>query len=220
MGTALVTGSNRGIGLALCRALVVRGDRVIATCRTPSRELTALGVRIEAGVDVTDDAAVRALAPKLGGDRIDLLVNNAGVMTRETLDDLDFDRVRREFEVNALGPLRVTAALLPCLAEGAKVAILTSLMGSMADNRSGGGYGYRMSKAAVNAAGVSLARDLARRGITVVILHPGYVRTDMTGGAGALDPDEVARGLLQRIDKTTIKTSGHFVRWDGEQLPW
>ncbi len=220
MRTILVTGANRGIGLSLCREFSSRGDRVVAACRTSSPALAETGARIEPEVDVTVDASVAALAARLSGSSIDVLVNNAGVLTRESLDDLDFDRMRRQIEINALGPLRVTAALLPLLSRGSKVAVITSLMGSMADNASGGMYGYRMSKAAVNAAGVSLARDLRARGIAVAILHPGYVRTDMTGHKGTVDPEVSARGLADRIEELSLETSGRFVRFDGEPLPW
>jgi NAD(P)-dependent dehydrogenase (short-subunit alcohol dehydrogenase family) len=221
MRTAVVTGANRGIGLELCRQLAARGDTVIGACREPSRELEGLGIRVEGGVDVTDDRTVADFAARLGETRLDLLVNNAGILTREGLDELDFDRIRRQFEVNSLGPLRVTAALRGQLHRGSKVAIITSLMGSMGDNGSGGMYGYRMSKAAVNAAGVSLARDLASDGIAVAILHPGYVRTRMTGGQGSLDPVESVRGLLARIDASTLETTGQFLRGaTGEVLPW
>lgn len=224
MATAVVTGANRGIGLELTRQLAERGDDVMATCRKSSADLDRLGVRVEAGVDVGEDESVSSLADRLAarlsGRALDILVNNAGILTRESLDDLDFDRIRQQFEVNALGPLRVTRALLPLLARGSKVAIVTSLMGSMGDNGSGGMYGYRMSKAAVNAAGVSLARDLAARGIAVAILHPGFVRTDMTRGRGGESPSAAAKGMLQRIDELTVDTSGRFVRATGEPLPW
>ena len=141
-------------------------------------------------------------------------------MTRQTLDDLDFAAMRKQFEVNSLGPLRVTGALLPMLAKGAKVAIVSSRMGSIGDNGSGGSYGYRMSKAAVNAAGVSLARDLAERGVAVVVLHPGAVKTEMTAGHGMIEAAESVRGLLARIDETTLDNSGRFVHQSGEVLPW
>jgi NAD(P)-dependent dehydrogenase (short-subunit alcohol dehydrogenase family) len=218
--TTLVTGANRGIGLALCRQLRDRGHQVIAACRRASGELRALGVRVEEGVDVASDEAVAALAGRLGDVRLDLLIHNAGVLESNRLDDLDLGSVRRQFEVNALGPLRLTRALLGHLAGGAKIAIVTSRMGSIGDNTSGGAYGYRMSKAAVNMAGVSLARDLAPRGISVAILHPGYVRTDMTGQHGNVDPEESARGLLARIDELTPETSGGFWHASGERLPW
>lgn len=220
MARIVVTGSNRGIGLALVRQLVARGDEVIAVCRTASDALRATGAEIREGVDVADDASVSRLAEALGERPVDVLVNNAGVLSRESLDDLDFDRIRRQFEVNALGPLRVTAALRDRLGKGAKVAIVTSRMGSVADNDSGGMYGYRMSKAAVNAAGVSLARDLRSRGVAVVLLHPGYVATDMTRHGGPVQPDEAARGLIARIDELTIEESGRFRHAEGPVLPW
>jgi NAD(P)-dependent dehydrogenase (short-subunit alcohol dehydrogenase family) len=200
--------------------LEARGVDVIAACRETSPELSELDVRVEDGVDVTSDEAVAGLAQRLEGIPIDLLINNAGILTKETLDDLDFDRVRRQLEVNSLGPLRVTHALLPNLRRGSKVAIITSRMGSIGDNTSGSRYGYRMSKAAVNMAGVSLAHDLRPQGIAVAILHPGFVRTDMTGGSGYVDPDEAAAGLLARIDELTLERSGGFWHANGERLPW
>jgi NAD(P)-dependent dehydrogenase (short-subunit alcohol dehydrogenase family) len=220
MATALVTGANRGIGLELCRQLAARGDQVIAVCRKAGPDLDKLGVRVEQGVDVADADSVKALARRLEGVSLDLLVNNAGVLGHEGLDHLDFEAIRRQFEVNALGPLRVTAALLPLLSKGSKVAIVSSRMGSIADNSSGGSYGYRMSKAAVNAAGRSLANDLAMRGIAVVILHPGFVRTAMTGHNGMVDPPESARGLLARIDELGLESTGRFMHMSGEELPW
>lgn len=215
--TIVITGANRGIGLELARQR--KGARVIAVCRESTPELDALGVRIESGVDVTDDESVAALARRIEAP-IDVLINNAGILSHESLDDLDFASIRKQLEVNALGPLRVTAALAPRFARGSKVAIITSRMGSIADNTSGGSYGYRMSKAAVNAAGVSLARDLGKRGVAVAILHPGFVRTDMTGGHGNLDPAESARLLWQRIDGLTLESSGTFWHANGEVLPW
>lgn len=142
----------------------------------------------------------------------------AGILTRESLDDLDFNRIRWQFEVNALGPLRVTTTLLDNLGEGSKVAIITSRMGSIGDNTSGSRYGYRMSKAAVNIAGVSLAHDLRDRGIAVAILHPGFVRTDMTNHNGNIDPPEAAKGLLARIDELTLETSGGLWHASGVDL--
>ena len=219
MAVALVTGANRGIGLELCRQLRARQDVVIAVCRKSSPDLDALGVRVEADVDVTNDASLVALAGRLSGAPIDLLINNAGILEPGGLGDLDLTSVVRQFEVNALGPLRVTFAMLPLLAAGSKIAIVTSRMGSIADNASGGYYGYRMSKAAVNAAGVSLARDLRARRIAVALLHPGMVKTDMTGQNG-IAPEESVRGLLARIDALELQTSGTFWHATGEQLPW
>ena len=220
MTTALVTGANRGIGLSLVRALVLRGHDVIGTYRSSPGELARIvGVRTER-VDVADRASVLALASRLEGVSLDLLINNAGVLSRQSLDELDEDEIRTQFEVNAMGPLRVTAALVPLLAKGARVGIVTSRMGSVADNTSGSHYGYRMSKAAVNIAGVSLACDLREQGISVALLHPGYVRTEMTGGRGLWGPDEAAAGLLARLDETTLENTGRFVHADGTPLPW
>lgn len=220
MPTALVTGANRGIGLELCRLLGERGHEVIAVCRRSSAELDGLGARVEAGVDVTDPESVQALASKLRDTPIDVLINNAGILAHERLGEIDYESVRRQLEVNAIGPLRVTEALLPSLREGAKVAIITSRMGSIGDNTSGGAYGYRMSKAAVNAAGKSLAEDLRDRGIPVIILHPGFVRTDMTGKRGDVDPIDAARGLLARIDELTLDHTGELRHQNGHPLPW
>ena len=171
-------------------------------------------------MDVSDADSVASFAARLGDSAIDLLINNAGILTSETLDDLDFERIRRQLEVNSLGPLRVTAALLPRLHKGSKVAIITSRMGSIADNTSGSRYGYRMSKAAVNAAGKSLSVDLAPKGIAVAILHPGFVRTGMTGNMGNVDAAESAGDLLARIDALTLETSGTFWHAKGDVLPW
>ena len=127
--------------------------------------------------------------------------------------------MERQFKVNSLGPLRVTAALLPSLGAGSKVGIITSRMGSVEDNTSGGYYGYRMSKAAVNMAGMSLARDLKDHNIAVALLHPGMVATDMTGGRG-VTPEHSASGLIQRMDALDLEHSGIFWREEGEKLPW
>jgi len=142
------------------------------------------------------------------------------VLSDESLADLDVDRIRRQFEVNSLGPLRVTAALRGNFDKGSKVAIVTSRMGSIEDNTSGGRYGYRMSKVAVNMAGRSLAHDLEEAGVAVVVLHPGFVRTDMTGRQGLIDPPESAAGLIARIDELSLETTGTFRHTNGETIPW
>src|SRR5690606_32546195 len=136
------------------------------------------------------------------------------------LEPLELEKIRRQVEVNALGPLKVSAALLGNLRDGGKLAIITSRMGSMADNTSGGHYGYRMSKAAVNAAGVSLAQDLRDRRITVLLIHPGYVKTELTGGKGLLEPPESAAGILRIIEKSDLEDTGSFIHVDGSRLPW
>ena len=220
MHVAVVTGANRGIGLELARQLKARGASVVAVCRRRSPELDALGVRVESGLDVTEPAAWSTLARRLAHDDIDLLIHNAGVLLADSLDDVDPDNVRAQFALNAIAPLFLTRALAPRLHPGAKVALITSRMGSIGDNGSGRYYGYRMSKAALNAAGVSLAHDLKPRGVAVVILHPGSVRTGMNRGHGAIEPDESVRGLLQRIDLLRLETTGRFLHQNGEVLPW
>jgi NAD(P)-dependent dehydrogenase (short-subunit alcohol dehydrogenase family) len=220
MATALVTGANRGIGLSFAKLLKARGDTVIATCRRSTPELEQLGVEVLEGVDVASDKSTNLLAEKLKGRTLDLLINNAGVLDSGGLNDLDFGSIQRQMETNAYGPLRVTHKLLGSLKSGAKVALITSRMGSIADNTSGGMYGYRMSKAALNAAGKSLALDLKPRGVSVAILHPGYVSTEMTAGHGNVPPDASARDLLQRIDALNLETSGTFWHANGEVLPW
>jgi len=220
METVLITGANRGIGLALAKLHAARGDRVIGTCRQDSAELRQTGAQVEAGVDVSDDGAVDALSQRLGNTRIDRLWLNAGVLGREQLGSIDIGSLRRQFEVNAIGPLRVAQALMGQLAAGAKVAIMTSRMGSVADNDSGGYYGYRASKAAVNAIGKSLAVDLRPRGVSVYLLHPGYVATDMVGGHGDISPEVSAQRMVELVDRLGAKDSGTFWHSNGSPLPW
>lgn len=220
MARVVITGANRGIGLAMVEQLVERGDEVIAVCRGASEELRATGAEIVEDVDVCEDAGLSRLSEAIGDRSIDVLINNAGVLTNESLSDLDADRIRRQFETNALAPLRVTATLADRLPRGGKVVIITSRMGSIADNTSGGMYGYRMSKAAVNMAGASLAHDLAGREVNVLLLHPGYVRTRMTGNNGNVEPEESAAGLIARIDELDRHRTGRFLHAEGQPLPW
>lgn len=220
MKTALITGANRGIGLALCKTYLAQGWKVIGVCRTASPELTESGARVIAGVDVTDPEALAQLADTLAGKPIDLLINNAGIFLNETLGEIDYNNIRQQFLINAEAPLRVTEALLGNMTTGAKIAFITSRMGSIADNSSGGYYGYRMSKAALNAAATSLTKDLKPRGIAVAILHPGYVQTAMVNFGGDISADESAQRLSQRIAGLTLENSGSFWHSNGETLPW
>jgi len=220
MASVLITGANRGIGLALTRRFAGRGDQVIAVCRRPSAELQLKNVRIESDVDVTSDQAVAALAKKLDPQSLDLLILNAGILRDDGLESVSLADVREQIEVNAIAPLRLALALRPALRKGAKIAAITSRMGSIGDNGSGGYYGYRMSKAALNAMGMSLARDLKPADIAVAILHPGYVKTDMTEGHGNVPPDDAARMLIERIDALTLENTGTFWHANGQVLPW
>jgi NAD(P)-dependent dehydrogenase (short-subunit alcohol dehydrogenase family) len=221
VATWLVTGSNRGIGLELCRQAHARGDTVIAACRTSSLELAAVGCRVVDGIDVAQPDVGETLLDAIGADvEVDVVVNNAGILVHDTVDRLDFEAAGREFEVNTLGALRVTTALLPRLGRGAKIAFVSSKAGSIGDRPSGGMYGYRMSKAALNMAAANLAREIAPRGVLVVVLHPGFVATDMTGGVGTVHPAAAATGLIARIDELDASRSGRFVHADGSEIPW
>ncbi|ERT09902.1 short chain dehydrogenase family protein [Lyngbya aestuarii BL J] len=221
MATYLVTGANRGIGLEYCRQLQRRGDDVIAVCRSASDELKNLNVQIETDVDITSETSISELLKRLSDRPIDVLINNAGIVERISLDNLDFESIRKQFEVNAIGPLRFTHALLPNLKPGSKVIIMTSRMGSIEDNTSGGSYGYRMSKVALSMAGKSLSLDLKPRQIAVAILHPGLVKTRMTNFTDSgITPEESVKGLLARIDELNLENTGNFWHSNGEVLPW
>ena len=219
MAKVLITGCNRGIGLQLAEQLAARGDDVVAVCRTPSRELEELGVRTIAGIDVGRADATPRLAAAIKDEPLDVLINNAGILRGDALGELDYADLVEQFKVNTLGPLRITEALLENLHKGSKVAIVTSRVGSIADNASGGYYGYRASKAAVNMIGTTLMHDLKPRGIAVVLLHPGLVATEMTGRQG-IDPAESASRLIERIDALDMTTTGRFWHAEGYELPW
>ncbi len=220
----LIIGASRGIGLEAVRQLRERGDTVIAAVRSATPELEATGAEVHEGVDVTRHESLFGLAEALSGRTLEWVLVVSGVMRAQRLGELDAEAVagiREQFETNALGPLMAAEALAPRLAEGGKLGIVTSRMGSIADNTSGNSYGYRMSKAAVNMAAASLAYDLQPRGIAVGLLHPGWVRTDMTGHSGLIDPPESAAALIERMDHIGMADSGRF--WHApnrEILPW
>jgi NAD(P)-dependent dehydrogenase (short-subunit alcohol dehydrogenase family) len=218
--TAVITGANRGIGLELARQFAHRGSSIIGVCRQSSEELDAVADTVIEDIDVTNDDNVHSLASQLKETTIDLLINNAGLLQDEKLGSIDFDSIRTQMEINAYAPLRVAEALAPLIREGGKIANITSRMGSIADNDSGGRYGYRASKAALNAFGKSLAMDLKPRGIAVAQLHPGYVQTRMVNFGGLISPEESAKGLAERIDGLNLENTGSFWHSNGEELPW
>lgn len=222
MTHTLIIGASRGIGLALVERHRARGHRVSATCRQRTAELDASGADVIDQIELRDLKALVRLRDALDTP-IDRLVVNAGILAADGLEGLDesgLEGVARQLLTNSLAPLQAVVTLLPKLASGARIGLLTSRMGSMADNSSGGYYGYRMSKAALNAAGRSLAIDLAPRGIHVALLHPGFVRTDMTGGRGDVETGEAAESLSQRLDELDASRSGRFWHAKGEELPW
>jgi NAD(P)-dependent dehydrogenase (short-subunit alcohol dehydrogenase family) len=219
MATTLVTGCNRGIGLELVKQLKARGDAVIGVCRQTCEALEQVGARVIAGIDVADGDSIAQLKHELGDEPLDTVINNAGILRRDAFGSLDYEEMLELFRVNALGPLRVTEALADNLRTGSKVAIVTSRVGSIDDNGSGGNWGYRASKAAVNMIGTNLMHEFKPRGIAVALLHPGLVATDMTGQQG-ISPEDSARGLIERIDELNLENSGTFWHAEGYVLPW
>lgn len=228
MKTYVVTGANRGLGLEFVKQLSARGDRVYATCRTPeaARELQKLvsrHVTIHA-LDVADDASVSAFAKDLAGVPVDVLINNAGTMgpANQFFGRTDFGGWHETLNINTAGPLRVLEALTSNLVKGeGKLAVsVTSGMGSIADNTSGGYYAYRASKAALNMIMRTAAIDLRSHGITVVVINPGWVQTDMGGPSATITPETSIRGMLSVIDKVTPKESGTFLDYAGKSWDW
>lgn len=223
MARIIITGANRGIGLAMAQILSARGDQVLAICRESSESLDDIVDQVITGVDLADleslDTVANVAAGMLGGP-LDILINNAGIFENETLDDMSSDSIERQLLINAVAPLRLTHCLLPLMKEGGKIANITSRMGSMADNTSGSYYGYRASKAALNAFGKSLAVDLEPKGIAVAQLHPGFVQTRMVGFNGDVTPEQAAHGLIARIDGLALSNTGTFWHANGDTLPW
>jgi len=219
MPTVLITGANRGIGLEFARQYRADGWQVIAAARAPEKatELQATGARVEA-LDTADPDSIKALASRLAGDVIDVLIANAGVYPH----GLDAAGWAGAFATNCIGPTLLAQALLPNLRSGGlrRMVAITSLMGSITDNNSGGSIAYRSSKAALNAAWHSLAIDLRPEGVIAAVLHPGWVQTDMGGRGAPIDPQTSVSGLRQVIAGLTPEQSGGFFNYDGQRLPW
>jgi NAD(P)-dependent dehydrogenase (short-subunit alcohol dehydrogenase family) len=230
---ALVTGANRGIGLTFVRQLLARGDRVVATARHPGRAsaLNALagdhpGRLHVLPLDVADPRAIAEAQRELllldgDGERLDLLVNCAGVLhSGERFGSVGAANLEDSFRTNAMGPFLLTQALAPRLADGARVANITSQLGSIAATNRFGTPSYAISKAAQNMATAQLAAALRERGIIVVALHPGWVQTDMGGSGATVSPQDSVAGLLRVIDGLQLADSGRFLDWRGQSLPW
>jgi NAD(P)-dependent dehydrogenase (short-subunit alcohol dehydrogenase family) len=226
----LVTGANRGLGLEFVRQLLARGDRVVATCRHPGKA-TALnplagefpGRLHVLPLDVTDPKSIAELARELPlvCESLELLVNDAGVLhSGERFGSVSAANLDDSFRTNARGPLLLVQALAPLLADGARVANITSELGSIAALTRFGTPSYNISKAAQNMATALLAKALAARGIIVLALHPGWVQTDMGGSGATLTPAQSVQGLLQVIDRATLQSSGQFFDWHGDALSW
>jgi len=223
-GTVLVTGANRGLGLEFAKQLQEKGYKVIGTARNPqaATDLKATGARVEQ-LDVASQSSVEALAKVLQGVPIDILINNAGMANRidSSLATLDFDAMERTFQVNAVGPLRVTQALLPNLqaAQGKTIINITSRLGSI-ELSTGGLYSYRTSKTALNQINKIVSVELAPQGYTSIVMHPGWVKTDMGGADATLTIPESITGMLTVIDSLTIDKTGKFFNYNGEEIPW
>ena len=229
--SVLVTGANRGLGLEFVRQYAQAGWRVFAGCRSPkaAKELKALqdqhADRITVlALDVTDAASARTAAGKVRGEPIDLLLNNAGVggPPAQKIGSFDYAAWLQVLDANVLGPARMIEAFIDNVAKGRdkRIVTVTSRMGSIADNSTGGSYAYRSSKAGVNAVMKSFSIDLAPRGITCAVVHPGWVRTDMGGAGGKLAPAESIRSLRALLGGLTPADAGKFFNVDGEELPW
>ena len=227
MPTVMITGSNRGLGLECARQYADEGWRVIATCRNPGNavELASLKGELEIhALDISDHGQILSLADSLREEAIDLLFNNAGIFdpSPSQLVDIDYKAWENFISVNVMSPLMVCATFSDHVAASdlKKIAIMSSKMGSIDDNNSGGSYIYRSYKAALNAVMKSLSIDLAPRGISVAILHPGWVRTDMGGPNGLIDATESVNGLLKVIKDLNLKNSGRFYSYDGSEIAW
>jgi NAD(P)-dependent dehydrogenase (short-subunit alcohol dehydrogenase family) len=220
MANVIITGANRGMGLEFVKQYMAKGDTVYALCRNSSDELNKSGAKIFDKVDVGNPECLDKFLPTLSDFKIDLLINNAGVLANESLDDMSAATLEYQFRVNAMGPVMVTQMLKQQLVKGAKVAMITSRMGSVTDNTSGGYYGYRMSKAALNMAGVSLAHDLKEQEVAVALLHPGYVQTEMVNNSGDISAAVAVERLMQRIEELNMSNTGTFWHSNGEVLPW
>ena len=225
MPVALVTGANRGLGLEVVKQLLERGFTVHATYRTGKGGLEQ--IRNDAlhlhQLDVRDEVAIHEAVSTIAGP-LDLLVNNAGISDGRwsRIADIEFDVVSEVLEVNAISPVRILQHALPLLkqANGATVVMITSLMGSIDDCMSGKSYAYRASKTALNMFTVAMKNELIEQNISLLLIHPGWVETDMGGPRAPVQAAESVKGILERVDEQTLAMSGRFVEYTGQALPW
>jgi NAD(P)-dependent dehydrogenase (short-subunit alcohol dehydrogenase family) len=231
MPTALITGTNRGIGLELVRQYASDGWQVFATCRDPERAPDLLrlsqdsrGLVTVLPLDVSNQKQIETLSRQLGSVEIDLLFNNAGVYgpTDSEFGNSDVERWMEALRINTVAPMKIMEAFVDQVAASKLrlIANMSSKMGSMADNGSGGSYIYRSTKAALNAVVVSAAHDLKARGITAVAMHPGWVRTDMGGPNGEISVEQSAAALRRILAEVNLGDSGKFFDIDGSLIPW
>jgi NAD(P)-dependent dehydrogenase (short-subunit alcohol dehydrogenase family) len=226
MATIVITGASRGLGLEFVRQYAADGDRVIAACRHPESAIALKAIKGDirlVPLDIADAGSIQAVADLIGNESIDILINNAGVYGKvQTLGKMDYAGWEDVFRINAIGPMHLTDTLLPRIAASKRKLVIgiTSLMGSISDNSSGGYYAYRSSKAGLNAVFKSLSIDLKPSGVTAVVLHPGWVKTDMGGSNAPLEPKESVSGMRAVIAKLDTKDSGRFFDYRGKELPW
>lgn len=221
MENILITGANKGIGLELVKKHMKRGDKVYALCRTPSDELTQSGAQVISNINFLKDDFELLLSKQIENVRLDRVIANAGIWKVDTFESFRMESIRQHFEVNTLAPLRLIKCLEKQLKTGSKIILISTRVASLMDNSSGNEFGYRMSKTALNMAGVNLAHALKAREITVFMLHPGFVKTDLTKGDGLIDASVSAENIVNLSDELRLKNSGSF--WhaiEKKQLPW
>ncbi|MDH5631093.1 MAG: SDR family oxidoreductase [Gammaproteobacteria bacterium] len=220
MAIIVITGASSGIGLELTRQLSTQGNHIYAICRQATDELKATNASIIDGIDLTEEQSYESIQKALENVSIDVLINNAGILFNESLSNMNFEQIETQMTINAIAPMKVTMALLNHLSSGSKILMTTSRMGSIEDNTSGGYYGYRASKTALNSFTKSLAIDLKNKGISVGLVHPGFVQTKMTGFNGDITVEQSANGYIKLINQLNLDNSGGFWHVNGEVLPW
>ena len=223
MKSVVVTGANRGIGLELVKQLLDSGFRVYATHRSEMGGLAGLSNQNLSihQMDVRDKEAIQVLVDSIEGD-IDLLVNNAGVADGrwQSISEIDMEHALEVLEINAVAPVLVTQRFQKKMKEGSTIVMISSLMGSISDCMSGRSYAYRASKSALNMFSIAMKNELKNEGISILILHPGWVATDMGGPNATVSPEESVRGMIQRINEHNLNLSGRYVEYDGTPIEW